>query len=414
MRYYATLLAALIALTACHKNGSDPFPTPSPVDTIAQRTLIVYMAAENNLSYYALADIDEMRRGVRKISQRDNLIVIADRTGENDKPCILRLNKTASNPVDTVRKYQKEFLTSDPDKMQETIAWVMSRYPAVSYGLVLWGHADGWIIHDTDSAGVIRAPRKAYGVDNGENRGSIEGKWMNIPSLRKALQALPNHFKFILADCCNMQCAEVAYELKDVCEYFIAAPSEITGDGAPYETIVPDLFITDDTEMYTKTCDDYHAQTDPVGGHLPIATVRTANMPMLASATRDVLQSFWKNDAINTDTLVYYYHFDATDPDTHIMYDMRHVIRQMADAASYNAWYDIFRQTVVYRLMSSKWHANYVNFSYFSVTADNFGGMSMFVPLERYNTTAKKYNELAKQTAWYHAVGWPELLDSNH
>lgn len=104
----------------------------------------------------------------------------------------------------------------------------MTSYPADDYGLVLWGHGNGWVIMN-DSV----ATRRAIAVDNGNNKVSDSGMWLNIPSLHIALKALPHPFKFIFADCCNMQNVEVAYELRDVTEYYIASPAGIPGEGAP-------------------------------------------------------------------------------------------------------------------------------------------------------------------------------------
>ena len=90
-----------------------------------------------------------------------------------------------------------------------------------------------------------------------------------------------------------MQNAEVAYELKDVTQYVIASAAGIPGDGAPYETIVPDLFNYDDQALCQKTCDDYHAKLDNENGHLPISAVRTDRMPQLAKATAKILKSIY-------------------------------------------------------------------------------------------------------------------------
>ncbi len=399
MKKILCLLATFIVLlSACSDSSNETVPP-------AKRTVIVYMAAENTLSGNAPSDIDEMIQGVKKISKYDNLIVFVDRASQIEKPFIIRLRDNEQQPADTIRKYEQDFLTSDPEKMKEVISWTMSNYPADDYGLVIWGHGNGWVIMNDASDS-----RRAIALDNGSNAVSDKGQWLDIPDLRKALASLPHPFKFIFADCCNMQNVEVAYELKDVTEYYIASPAGIPGDGAPYETIIPDLFLYDDVLMYTKTCDDYYAKIDNENGHLPISAVNTKELPTLASATKEILYKIYEaNKPINTDGLIYYYSYGASDANEHIMYDMNDFLLRHAEQADYDKWLKSFNQTVIYKKMSTRWQVLGTLVFDFEVTEERFGGISMFVPLERYNNTYFKYNEGIKKMAWYQAVGWSEL-----
>lgn len=411
------LIAAvsLAMLSACDKSdgGNDNPPVKGPV-----RTIIVYMSGENNLSDYAQSDINEMIEGMKTSKNCDNLIVFVDRASTTLKPFIIKIGNDTKQPVDTIRKYDTDFYSSDPSKMKEVLEWIVKGYPADDYGLVLWGHANGWIIMN-DVIPTGKAPRRAYGVDNGKNSGaSATGVWLNIPKMRQVLETLPG-LKFIFADCCNMQDAEVAYELKDVAEYIIASPAEITGSGAPYGTIIPDLFLRDDKQMYTRTCDDYYNKLDPTGGRLPISVVKTSGMQTLAAATRSVLGGIFDGKAISTEGLIYYYTYESVKPEEQVLYDMQDFIRAYADAAEYDSWKATFDQAVIYKKESVKWHANLVSFSYFSEAKrealglspalESQGCINMFIPLARYEGTTLKYNTLIKQMKWYQAVGW-ELL----
>ena len=392
------IVSALALFSACSSDHEEVVPP-------AKRTVIVYMAAENSLSGNAQSDINEMIQGVKKISKYDNLIVFVDRASSSEKPFIIRLRDDQQQPADTIRKYEQDFLTSDPENMKEVVGWVMTNYPADDYGLILWGHGNGWVIMDETGTS-----QRAVAVDNGENRVSDDGQWLNIPEMHTALKALPHSFKFIFADCCNMQNVEVAYELKDVTEYFIASPAGIPGDGAPYETIIPDLFLYDDVQMYTKTCDDYNALTDSENGHLPLTAIETKNLPTLANATKVILQKIYEaHTAIDTDGLIYYYAYKPSDPNEHVMYDMNDFLLRHADPTDYQDWLNTFKQVIAYKKMSTRWQVLGTLVFDFEVTEERFGGISMFIPLERYNDTYFKYNEGIKKMAWYHAVGWSEL-----
>lgn len=405
MKKILLLIGAALLFTACpgdefiddnNGNGGEEVERP------AKRTVMVYMSAENSLSSNAQGDINEMIRGMKSVSKYDNLLIFVDRASSRENPFIARLQNDDAQPVDTIKKYESDFYASDPDKMKDVIQWMMTNYPADDYGLVLWGHGNGWIIMDSISN------NRAIAVDNGENKANDNGRWLNIPSLRMALSALPHSFKFIFADCCNMQNVEVAYELKDVTDYYIASPAGIPGDGAPYHTIVPDLFIYDDVQMYTKICDDYNALKDGEGGHLPISAVRTKDLPSLAAATKTILQTIdWT--AVNTDGLIYYYSYSTRNANEHVLYDMNDFLLRHADTTAYQEWKKALDQAIAYKLFSARWQVAGTLVFDFEMTEERYGGISMFVPLERYNNTLIKYNETINKMAWYHAVGWAEL-----
>ena len=377
IRQIIIVLAGAVLTTACSSSDKEEVTQP------AKRTVLVYMAAENNLTSNAQSDINEMIKGVKKISKWDHLIVFVDRASKTEKPFLIRLRDNDQQPADTIRKYDQDFLDSDPAKMKD---------------------ANGWVVMN-DSV----ATNRAIAVDNGENSSSTKQYWMNIPTLRNVLATLPHSFKFIFADCCNMQNAEVAYELKDVTQYVIASAAGIPGDGAPYETIVPDLFNYDDQALCQKTCDDYHAKLDNEGGHLPIAAVRTDRMPQLAKATAKILKSIYDaGTEINTDEMIYYYMY-GNKAEEHVMYDMNDFLLRHADETEYQEWKQAFDAVFVTNKMSKKWETQGTIDWDFEVTEERFGGMSMLIPLARYDNTLLKYNELIKKMGWYQAVGWSEL-----
>lgn len=396
-KIFTLIVITLVFFSSCSEDEEEVWQP-------AKRTVIAYMAAENSLSGDAQSDINEMIQGVKTISKYDNMIVFVDRASSAEKPFIIRLQNNDKQPADTIRKYEQDFYSSDPKNMREVIQWVMTNYPADDYGLILWGHGNGWVIME-DSV----ASQRAIAVDNGENRISDKGLWLNIPSLRTALKTLPHRFKFIFSDCCNMQNVEVAYELKDVTDYYIASPAGIPGCGAPYNKVIPDLFNYDDVQMYQKTCDDYNAVLDAEDGHLPISVILTDRLPQLAQATKLILNNIYQSGVnINTNALIYYYAYSMKKKEEHVMYDMNDFLLRHADATAYHEWQKAFNEAVVYKKMSKKWQVMGTLDFDFEVTEERFGGVSMFVPLARYEETLLKYNELIPKMAWYHAV-WSDV-----
>ena len=51
-----------------------------------------------------------------------------------------------------------------------------------------------------------------------------------------------------------------------------------------------------------------------------------------------------------------------------------------------------------------------VDFSHFDITQDNYGGMSMFIPLERYDRKGLNYNTTIRQMEWWYAAQLDQLF----
>ena len=403
MKHLLILISSILLFTACAKDDAQEPTGP------AQRSLLVFVSAENDLTNYAQDDINEMIQGYRQAADGNDLLIFVDKASYTEMPFIIRINKWSDHPVDTLYKYPTDFYVSNPDNFKEILQRMKQLSPAREYALTFWGHAGGWKIENN---------RRAYGLDNGNNYPNKVGLWLDIPDMRKVLEDMDTPWKFIFFDCCNMQNIEVAYELRNVTEYIIAAPSEITGVGAPYDIITKDFFITDDQRMYTSLCDDYHAQvTDNTGRltpagdrQLPISTIKTSQVQALANATKLLLPELaeYLKTSYATKDIIYYYAYDKNSDCEKVMYDMKDMIRSAfaEKPEKYATWEAVFNQTVVYARAKGKWHGNCVNFGDFTITPEKIGCVSMFFPMEKYNTAKYKYNEDIKLMQWYQAVGW--------
>ena len=114
MKYLLTTILAVLAFTACsHDNSSE--------SNGQGRTVIVYMAAENNLSSIAQVNINDMIIGAKKLGSKDRLLVFVDRQNPQEKPFIIRLTGNAKQPVDTVYQFNNDFYSSDSEEMKQIL-----------------------------------------------------------------------------------------------------------------------------------------------------------------------------------------------------------------------------------------------------------------------------------------------------
>jgi hypothetical protein len=195
-----------------------------------------------------------------------------------------------------------------------------------------------------------------------------------------------------------MMCDECAYELKDVCDYYIGSPAEIPGLGAPYDQIVPAMMEKE--TFYKSICDKYAQEYDD---GVPLAVVKSSEMAQLAEATKTILQSMKANDNLqqypDLSDLIYY--LDRN------LYDANHFMMAYATEAEYYSWKQAFDKAVVYKKFAKDWDTmSHVSFFDFDMTEENYGGVSMFIPQWKLQNTD---NERIKKMGWYYAAGYSSV-----
>lgn len=392
-RHLTLLLAAALMLTACHKDKHDDEPQQP-----ATQSVLVYIAGDNNLQQFIIDDVKQMMEGSKLLGKDCNLLLFVDQKGK--RPYFMKLENGDTLRVKTL---EEEVKSSNAETLRSAMKWMVDNYEARNYGLVLWGHADGWVVWQPAQS----RPRRSYGQDT---TGGEE--WMNISEMADALATLP-HLRFIFADCCCFQCVESAYELRHVTDYLIGSAAEIPGEGAPYQTVIPHLFDQRE-DFYALVCDDYFEQVS-VGYQEPVSVVKSSEMDQLAQATRAALTQSLQpiseqgENYPDVEGLIYYY--DQT------LFDMQDFMLSHAPEHVYTEWKRTFDKAVVYKKMAEVWLANHIPyldksetmFRDFNVTAERYGGISMFVPQNRYTTFIQRQNERIKKMEWYSAAGLSQL-----
>ena len=398
MKYLLSFVSTLLLFTACSKSESN-----EPEDPMGQRTVMVYMSGDNDLSSYAQMDINEMIAGASNIPTKNNLVVFVDRQKTGERPFIAKVTGNQQQPLDTLYKYSSDFYACDPEQFSAVLQRMTTLCPAREYGLVLWGHASGWVV-PTDT---IKSNR-AYGKDG--------NKWMNITQMAVALKSLPK-MKFIFADCCNMMCAEVGYELRNATEYLIGSPAEIPGNGAPYETVVPNFFKSG-TALYKGIIDAYYEGYNSTATFgVPMSVIDTKYVSDLAVATAGILEQAkggypQKPDAPDLSGIAFTFGYDVK-----MMYDMRAVIERLVPTDAFKQWDSVFQQAVPYYRMSMRWMTIYDGrsgtydllsaFDTFDPTL-SYGCVTMFLPHTGYGYEKGDllYNERSKNFSWTHIMNW--------
>lgn len=396
----------LLGMTSCH------WLFPEEEKLKYDRTVLVYMAAENSLSWedpytqkgFHQQDIDEMLQAAGDIPANSRLLVYLDDT---ELPRILSIEQqNGRQPITKVlHSYAAEHNSGDTETLRLVMEWVSENSPSLNYGLVLWSHGDAWL--------PAKAPQRSICIDNGRNNSySNNGTKMDIDAVADVLAGFPR-LEFIMFDACFMQAVEVAYELRHVARYIIASPAEIPNPGAPYERMLKPLFsIPFDAEGvidgYYRAYNDSVISVFDYGSDrygVSLSAINCDYLDDLAAVTAEMVGKYAsKEEVIDLDGVQRYYPLSSKSrPEFHDMNG--YMLRLVADEADYVRWKSAFDRAVPYAKSTAWWYSNDARMQY--VDLDTYGGVSCYVPQDVSIYTG--LNTKFRSTAWYAAAGWSRV-----
>jgi hypothetical protein len=218
--------------------------------------VMVYAAGDNNLDPFALSDVEEMEQ----VGSNDKLaiVVLMDRVDHAEWSSTRRFlvrkpgeqgGKRSWDPTLPTCADLGELNMGKPETLHNFVVWSLEKYPAKQTALILWNHGGGWrdVVSRALQAGVVArnlapppkpaASRLSRGIAWDDTDG---GDFLEMREVRTALEPLPR-LSLIGCDACLMGMLEVAYELRDQCDYFVASEDLEPGDGWPYDRILPAL-----------------------------------------------------------------------------------------------------------------------------------------------------------------------------
>jgi len=234
------LLWVLTCLTSCGSGSSADRngAASSEAATGYSWTYMIYMAADNNLSDAAEADINEMERvgstaDVSVAVQAEFMPAVS----EGLPASTVRGRIVRDNDRTTIGSWYSEIgdrNMADPATLTEFITWAAREYPADHYALVLWSHGSGWKDGETGSPILD----KGMIVDTDSEGSSYR---MSLQDIADAVGNSSVFFDVIDFDSCLMGMYEVAYEFKDLASYLVFSEDVYPVSGDSYDTILKEL-----------------------------------------------------------------------------------------------------------------------------------------------------------------------------
>ena len=383
--HFFFLIYSVMVFSACHDSDEiDP--------EYGERIVLVYMAADNNLSEDGENNIKSILKGMEQTEGR--LVIYID--PRYDVPRLLTIKGGKNCRLDTLETYSEENSAS-PEVLARVVKEVQKRYPASSYGLVLWSHGLGWVPPEHHFPGGYSMrlpdpamPRTKYYAED-EHTGTTGGKaYMDI---RDMAAQLPGHFNFILWDVCFMGGIEVAYELRNKTDYMIASPAEVISYGFPYEKMMPLLWGGE--EAMKQICREYYNyynrfQANSLYRSAVVGLVKTEELEFLAEKVRTLLAG--KTDYVRA----WHYPLSQGGLPT-VFFDFGDYIRKMTTEEEYNSFKKQLDKVVIYKAATEKLFGE-------EVPADKFSGLTSYIP----------FLEWSNMNTYYYTLDWGATVYENN
>lgn len=378
-RWFAFILISFcMILVSCEKSD--------PVEPDLNRTILIYMAADNNLSSDSDANIKQMLEGMKNKAGR--LVIYLDPA--YDVPHLMTI-KGGKNPVvDTLETYPEENSAS-VEVLRRVIGDTRRLFPSQSYGLIMWSHGMGWIPADYSFSGarslsvgrrtILRT--KYFGADVKP----ADGSGTSYIDIKQLSEAITGKFDFILFDACFMSSIEVLYELRDKADYFIASPAEVISDGFPYDQICS--YLWGDVQDMKNICKAFfnfyalHPDPENLGWQsATVALVKSDELDGLMASARDALKGRTDFQGLNVWRYPLSY---STLPN--VFYDLGDYINAVADDSGKAAFQKQLNKAVIYKAATPKFFGA-------TIPADKYSGLTTYIPLRQWSNMNPIYFEL--------------------
>ena len=379
IRFLFCALAMALTLFSCKKAETEEI-----VVVKRPKTVLLYMVANNNLSYDAENSISRLQNGYIP-AEEGNLLVYKHCAGMD--PVLLHIKKGEEGTVvaDTAYRFPPR-VSATKSALTQALNVTQALFPADSYGLILWSHGTGWIPPLASSSSAVQeqrsgsCPERTFGLD-----GKVELE------IRDLAQAIPYKLSFMLMDACFMGGIETAYEVKDSVDYYIGSPAEILTESFPYHKIMQHIFKS--TPDYAAVCKEYYDYYNAKTGSERSATVALMDCSKLAEVAEVAKRVFdqYGERIASLDLSLLQPYFRGSS--SKYFYDLKDLVDAIADASLSAEFAAALERAVPYKAATPY---------FIELPIRSFCGVSTYVPG---NPADTKLADYYKQYKWNQATG---------
>ena len=382
IKWGVLVASALLMMNSCIFNAE--------VEHKINRTVLVYIGADNNLSNTANSNIYSMNSCISSGMDNYNLLVFVDR--RDVAPALLHVHNFK---IDTVAKFTERD-SSDPMLLREVIDNVLENWKAEHYGLVMWSHGTGWL--PTDKLHFVApnmkyAPRRAFSWEDHKGQ-TPPYSCMELDGL---VEAIPdNVFDFIVFDACYMGNVEVAYALRNKAQEIVSSCYEIVSYGFPYHIVTRDLL----NGNVLKSCNEFYNYYNSMSGWekmAGISLVNTEGLDSLARCFRKIISGYeGRIDSIDASNIQCFDRFDH-----HVFFDLEDLLVKMGtDRELMNEFRLQLDKCVPFKISTPSIFPGDRE----EIPVNSYCGMSIYIPLAAYE--ASGLNAEYRKTEWSDYTGY--------
>ena len=403
--YVIAWVGAVISFSSCEQDEPMDSPFVGPEEQ-AESTILIYSVATNSLRYNLVYDKKEMLEAAQYIDlDRHNVLIFQTSyrideennvfTNEGEVSLIKLVKEEEEYGWETVKEYSMDVASLNPTRINEVVDYVITNFPADTYGLMFWSHSTGSQPYLTGRDMAENAPATySFGQDLTTN----DQKYVQI-NVDELAEALPdNLFKFIWFDSCYMSNIESIYQLRNKCDYYIGYPTEVLDDGNPYQIVLPYLTSLDpDVLGAAHAFFNYY----DFEYYVRIATIALMDMSKI-ELLADFCNKIYTQQTLQSISNLHKYTRGSTGP----FYDLGDYTKAMAllDEAevSNDEWKELLDECLLYR------NATPYDFSGRAIDPVRYSGISTHVYNFESNSDAEKYY---RSLDWYKRVFFKDSED---
>jgi hypothetical protein len=309
-KYAFFILLSIVLILSLIFSGCSIIP---PMPNEAKWTVMVYMAAGNNLETVGIQDINEMEligstKDVNIVVQMDRISLSVldslgmgnyDDSSNNDWTGTRRYYITQDMNTEIIRsklvKDLGEKNMGDPETLKDFGQWAIENYPAERYMLVLWNHGGGFR--------SLEISRDICWDWNFGLNSSI-----TMPELEEALAFIAGQagqaggeIDIVGMDACQMAMIEIAYQIKDYGNIMISSEASVPGNGWQYDSVLQTL-VTNPNQISSQFASDivdlYYNQYSGAGGNVTLSAVDLRQIDSLANQLSGLSQSIMNDSSV--------------------------------------------------------------------------------------------------------------------
>ncbi len=274
-----------LGLLAACGGGGDGGGGGTPAPT-RKWTIMIFMNADNDLESFGVQDVNELE----KLADSDAVTIVV----QMDR--IRGFDTSNTNWIDARRfqiRHDEDTATMTSARSPEEggsatllgetdagsaavvksfIEYCQTNFPATNYLIDFWNHGAGWRKRgDPLTRGVLYDDTQHTNVETSELDDILN---------------VADKIDLVLFDSSLMQMMEVAYQLRERCDFVIGSEESPPGDGYPYNAILAPLYSTPDITPETLAGHIVNSTVDTLGNQFQVtqSALRANKLADLAAA----------------------------------------------------------------------------------------------------------------------------------